>query len=143
MEEVASTLCQQEGLVVKKPLPLNKLLVEGDESDIRNMEEYHCIESVEKNSTGYQLEGADSKSSGYIEGRVNRKKPHGGSALLPQGPRGTFHVFEDGEALCGRAGSVEDGTFLATEAELRSGQVRQGLWKLTVCGRCKSIHLSQ
>jgi len=138
MKEAAIAVCQHEGLIIKEELPSNKLLVEGEESEVEHLTECYCIGSVNRNETG---QSSSKSSDGFITGRVNRKKPHGGSALFPQGPRGTFHIFDDGEALCGRAGSVERGTFLATEAELRSGEVRQGMWRLAVCGKCKSIHL--
>lgn len=80
-------------------------------------------------------------SEEIAEGHINKKKPHGGTSLFPKGLRGTFHIFEDGEALCGNAGSVESGIVRATERELRLGTVRHGMWKLDVCKRCKSIHL--
>ena len=148
LKEAAIAVCQFDGLIIKEELPFNKLLVEGKESEVEHLTECHCIGSVKRKgeeTTQSQSSSTSTSSSksgdGFITGRVNRKKPHGGSALFPQGPRGTFHIFEDGEALCGRAGSVERGTFLATEAELRSGEVRQGMWRLAVCGKCKSIHL--
>ena len=148
LKEAAIAVCQHEGLIIKEELPFNKLLVEGEESEVEHLTECHCIGSVKnkgEETTQSQSSSTSTSSSksgdGFITGRVNRKKPHGGSALFPQGPRGTFHIFDDGGALCGRAGSVERGTFRATEAELRSGEVRQGMWRLAVCGKCKSIHL--
>lgn len=146
LKEAAIAVCQHEGLIIKEEMPFNKLLVEGRESEVEHLTECYCIGSVNRDEEGQQLDAEGTQSSsksenGFITGRVNRKKPHGGSALFPQGPRGTFHIFDDGGALCGNAGSVERGTFLATEAELRSGEVRQGMWRLAVCGKCKSIHL--